>query len=142
MSCQLTISYQDVAITMGIVPENEHLLGLEGAGLIRRVHPSVTKFKPGERVLVFKKGAFANRVIATVERTYHIPDWMSYEVSIHHIYCRNAVLMLPIGGFYPGERLPHRDVQYQGSRQYPKRPCKFDSPGLYMNHCLTESSES
>ncbi|KAJ5997672.1 beta-ketoacyl synthase domain-containing protein [Penicillium canescens] len=73
------LNFKDVAITMGIVPENEHLLGLEGAGLIRRVHPSVTKFKPGERVLVFKKGAFANRVIATVERTYHIPDWMSYE---------------------------------------------------------------
>ncbi|OQE43511.1 hypothetical protein PENCOP_c003G08807 [Penicillium coprophilum] len=73
------LNFKDVAITMGIVPENEHLLGLEGAGLIRRVHPSVTKFKPGERVLVFKKGAFANRVISTVERTYHIPDWMSYE---------------------------------------------------------------
>ncbi len=66
---------------MGIVPENEHLLGLEGAGLIRRVHPSVTKFKQGDRVLVFEKGTFANRIIATTERTYHIPDTMTFEVS-------------------------------------------------------------
>ncbi|KAF7593595.1 hypothetical protein BBP40_011215 [Aspergillus hancockii] len=73
------LNFKDVAVTMGIVPENEHLLGLEGAGHIRRVHPSVTRFKPGERVLVFKKGSFANRVIASTERTYHIPDWMTFE---------------------------------------------------------------
>ncbi|PNY20705.1 Polyketide synthase [Tolypocladium capitatum] len=73
------LNFKDVAITMGIVPENQHLLGLEGAGKIRRVGKNADIYKPGDRVLVFKKGCFGNRVIASVERTHHIPEWMSYE---------------------------------------------------------------
>ena len=65
---------------MGIVPENQYLLGLEGAGTIRRVgKTAANSYKIGDRVLVFEKGTFGNRIIATTERTYHIPDWMSYE---------------------------------------------------------------
>ena len=73
------LNFKDVAITMGIVPENQHLLGLEGAGTIRRAGRNADIFRPGDRVLVFKKGAFGNRVIASVERTHHIPEWMSFE---------------------------------------------------------------
>ncbi|KAF4302806.1 Beta-ketoacyl synthase [Botryosphaeria dothidea] len=46
------MNFKDLAITMGIVPDNEHLLGLEGAGIIRRV--SSTSYKVGDRVLVFE----------------------------------------------------------------------------------------
>ncbi|KAI3555024.1 beta-ketoacyl synthase domain-containing protein [Colletotrichum abscissum] len=74
------LNFKDVAVTMGIVPENQHLLGLEGAGEIRRAGKNAANiYKPGDRVLVFKKGAFGNRVIASVERTHHIPNWMSFE---------------------------------------------------------------
>lgn len=66
---------------MGIVPENERLLGLEGAGIVRRVAPDVTKYKPGDRVVVFEKGTFANRIQVTTERTHHIPDDLTFEVS-------------------------------------------------------------
>ena len=75
------LNFKDVAITMGIVPENQHLLGLEGAGIIRRAGPLASHFRVGQRVLVFKKGTFSNRVIATKERTYAIPDDMTFEVS-------------------------------------------------------------
>lgn len=77
---------------MGIVPENEHLLGLEGGGIVRRVHPSVTRFKPGDRVIVFEKGTFANRIILTTERTHHIPDDMSFEVQPRVIRFLKSVL--------------------------------------------------
>ena len=74
------LNFKDLAITMGIVPENQYLLGLEGAGRIRRVgKTAANSYKIGDRVLVFEKGTFGNRIIATTERTYHIPDWMSYE---------------------------------------------------------------
>lgn len=63
---------------MGIVPENEHLLGLEGAGIVRRVASDVTTYKPGDRVVVFEKGTFANRIQVTTERTHKIPDHLSY----------------------------------------------------------------
>lgn len=31
------LNFKDVAMTVGIAPENEHLLGLEGSGRVRRV---------------------------------------------------------------------------------------------------------
>lgn len=67
-------------MTMGIVPENEYLLGLEGAGVIRRVGNQVSSLKIGQRVLVYEKGTFANRIQLTPERVYPLPDWMSFEV--------------------------------------------------------------
>jgi acyl transferase domain-containing protein len=73
------LNFKDVAVTMGIVPENEHLLGLEGAGIITRVAPDVTSFKVGQRVVVFEKGTFANRIQATTERTHLLPDSMTFE---------------------------------------------------------------
>jgi NADPH:quinone reductase-like Zn-dependent oxidoreductase len=63
---------------MGIVPENEHLLGLEGAGVVRRVASDVTTYRPGDRVVVFEKGTFANRIQVTTERTHKLPDHLSY----------------------------------------------------------------
>ena len=72
--------YQDVAVSMGIVPENHHLLGLEGAGVVRRLGKGVKSFKIGQRVGVFEKGTFANRIIASTERTYALPDNLSFEV--------------------------------------------------------------
>ena len=75
------LNFKDVAITMGIVPENQQLLGLEGAGIIRRAGPLASHFTIGQRVLVFEKGTFANRIIATKERTYAIPDDMTFEVN-------------------------------------------------------------
>lgn len=41
------LNFKDIAITMGIIPENQHLLGLEGAGVIRRVGASASQFTVG-----------------------------------------------------------------------------------------------
>ncbi|KAJ5773670.1 hypothetical protein N7457_008566 [Penicillium paradoxum] len=76
------LNYKDVVITMGIVPENEHVLGLEGAGIVRRLGKNVhhvRNLEIGQRVLVFKKGSFSNRVHAEAERVYPIPDSMTFE---------------------------------------------------------------
>ncbi|KAI0434033.1 reducing type I polyketide synthase [Xylaria sp. FL1042] len=73
------VNFKEVAVTVGIVPENEFLLGGEGGGIVTRVAPDVTKFRPGERVLFFEKGSFANRIITTTQRVHHIPDSMSFE---------------------------------------------------------------
>ncbi|KAJ5375590.1 Acyl transferase/acyl hydrolase/lysophospholipase [Penicillium concentricum] len=87
------LNFKDVAVTMGIVPENEHLLGLEGAGIVRRVGSNV-QFKVGDRVVVFEKGCFANRIEVTKERTHLLPDSLSFEdaasltgVYLTSLYC-------------------------------------------------------
>ncbi|KAI2616727.1 reducing type I polyketide synthase [Hypoxylon sp. NC1633] len=73
------VNFKEIAVTVGIVPENEHLLGGEGAGLVRRVAPDVSSYKPGQRVVFFEKGSFANRIIVTTQRVQPIPDSMSFE---------------------------------------------------------------
>jgi hypothetical protein len=76
------LNHKDVVITMGIVPENEYILGLEGAGTVRRVGRNVCnvcKLEIGQRVLVFKKGVFCNRVHAEAERVYPIPETITNE---------------------------------------------------------------
>jgi len=71
-------------VTMGIVPENEHLLGLEGAGIIRRVGTGASSFKVGDRVAVLRNGTFANRIQVPKERTHLLPNFLSFEVRQLH----------------------------------------------------------
>ncbi|KAK8066217.1 PKS-like enzyme [Apiospora hydei] len=101
------LNFKDIAVAMGIVPENEHLLGLEGAGVVRRVHPSVTRFKPGDRVVVFEKGTFANRIILSTERTHHIPDDMSFEdaTSIPGVFLTSLYSLYNLANTQKGHRV-------------------------------------
>ncbi|KAI1178391.1 reducing type I polyketide synthase [Nemania sp. FL0916] len=73
------VNFKEVAVTVGIVPENEFLLGGEGGGVVTRVSPDVTNYKPGQRVLFFEKGSFGNRIITTTQRVHPIPDSMTFE---------------------------------------------------------------
>lgn len=73
------LNYKDVATCLGTVPENQYLLGLEGAGVIRRVGKRPCSFYAGQRVLVYRRGSFGNRVQCPVEGVHALPDWMSFE---------------------------------------------------------------
>jgi hypothetical protein len=73
------VNYKDVAISMGIVADNEHAMGLECGGVVRRLGPGVDKFKVGDRVCLLKAGSYANRVLTEAGRCHSIPDSMSFE---------------------------------------------------------------
>lgn len=73
------VNFKDVAVAMGIVPEDGHLLGVEGAGVILRKGENVRDRHVGQRVVVFEKGTFANRIVAGARRTFPIPATMSFE---------------------------------------------------------------
>ncbi|KAK1140322.1 Type I Iterative Polyketide synthase (PKS) [Aspergillus melleus] len=74
------LNYKDVATCLGIVPENQYLLGLEGAGVVRRVGAQASaSFHVGQRVLVYRRGSFGNKVQCPVEGLHAIPAWMSFE---------------------------------------------------------------
>ncbi len=109
---------------MGIVPENEHLLGLEGSGFIRRLGRSVTALKIGQRVLVYEKGTFANRIQLTPERVYPLPDSMSFEVRTIQVFIRIKVLMIHVGRRDDAKRLPLLNIQSVPRRKYSKEPGK------------------
>ncbi|CAG8983999.1 hypothetical protein HYALB_00009008 [Hymenoscyphus albidus] len=73
------VNFKDVASTIGLVPENEYLLGGEGSGIITRIGTDVNTFKQGQRVAFFKRGSFGNRVQASVKVVHAIPDSMGFE---------------------------------------------------------------
>ena len=71
------LNFKDIAISTGLIPGNERLLGFEGAGIIRRSKSDL--YHAGQRVLFTKAGSFANRVIAETDLVHSIPDSMSFE---------------------------------------------------------------
>lgn len=77
------LNYKDVVVTMGIVPGDETAMGHEAAGVVTRVTPGVAaagfNFEAGQRVVVFGKASFANRVQTTPGRVHRIPDSMTFE---------------------------------------------------------------
>ncbi|OHW97941.1 polyketide synthase [Colletotrichum incanum] len=75
------MNFKDMANAMGFVPANEHLFGLECAGIITQIGRNVTNVKPGDRVFMLRRdgGCFANRVRNVWQSVHVIPDWMSYE---------------------------------------------------------------
>ncbi len=75
------VNFKDVAIAMGIVPDDEYSIGLECSGIVESLALDVTKFKIGDRVCVLQRGAYTNRLRVHVDFCHAIPDSMSYETA-------------------------------------------------------------
>ena len=101
------MNYKDVVVTMGIVPGNEHTLGGEGAGVVTKVSPSVTSFEVGQRVVVFDKGTFSNRIQTTPGRVHRIPDWMTFEEAstLCGVYLTSIYSLLEMANLRKGQRV-------------------------------------
>ena len=99
------LNFKDVAVTMGIVPENEHLLGLEGAGIVRRVGKRAGNYKVGDRVAVIRNGTFANRIQVPTERTHLIPDSLTFEeaATIPLVYLTSLYSLSHVGNLKKGQ---------------------------------------
>jgi NADPH:quinone reductase-like Zn-dependent oxidoreductase len=72
-----------VRLFIGLRAPREPRIGLDAAGVVESVGPSVTRFKPGDRVFgdmyVGGQGSFAEFVCARETLFQPIPDEMSYE---------------------------------------------------------------
>lgn len=99
------VNFKDVAITMGIVPDNEYNIGFECAGIVTRLGLGVTKFKVGDRVCVLKQGAYANRVRVHVDRCHIIPASMSYEdaATIPSVYLCSLYALYHLANLQEGQ---------------------------------------
>ena len=73
------LNYKDIATSLGLVPENEYLLGLEGAGVIKQVGSRVKDYRAGDRVLVHGKGSFSNRIRVPEENVFSLPEKVSFK---------------------------------------------------------------
>jgi acyl transferase domain-containing protein/NADPH:quinone reductase-like Zn-dependent oxidoreductase len=70
---------RDVDAAMGYISADSDGLGLEGSGVVVRVGDSVSSRYIGQRVAVFGRDCFANRVTVSSKATFPLPDAMSFE---------------------------------------------------------------
>ncbi|RYC59888.1 hypothetical protein CHU98_g6324 [Xylaria longipes] len=101
------LNYKDVVVTMGIVPGDERMLGGEAAGIVTKVSPSVKWIEVGQRVVVFSRGCFANRVTAPFRRVHKIPDQMSFEeaATLCAVYLTSIYSLFDLASIGPGKRV-------------------------------------
>ncbi|KAJ5952535.1 polyketide synthase [Penicillium vulpinum] len=99
------VNFKDVAVTMGIVPENEYTLGYEASGIVKRVGPGVTNFAVGDRVCFLNNGSYANRLQVPVGRAHVFPDAMSFEeaATIPSVYLASIYSLYHIANLKKGQ---------------------------------------
>ncbi|KAI1765524.1 PKSKA1 [Hypoxylon sp. FL1150] len=99
------LNYKDVVVTMGIVPGDETALGHEAAGVVSKISPGVSNFTVGDRVVVFGKGCFANRIQTTPARVHRIPDSMTFEeaATLPIVYLTGIHSLLDHGNLSTGK---------------------------------------
>lgn len=102
-----SLNFKDVIVAMGIIPENECLLGLDGAGIITRVGPGIVDRRIGQRVAVFERGTLANRVITRREYTMILPDSISLEegASMPVVFITSMEALLRLADIQKGHKV-------------------------------------
>jgi acyl transferase domain-containing protein/NADPH:quinone reductase-like Zn-dependent oxidoreductase len=73
------LNFKDLMISMGQLDEPE--LGFECSGVVRRVGPTVTDTKPGDRVMTFRVGCFRNFVNTPSIMAIPIPDHVDFQTA-------------------------------------------------------------
>ncbi|KAI3327074.1 reducing type I polyketide synthase [Xylariaceae sp. AK1471] len=101
------VNFKDVASVIGLVPENEHLLGGEGSGIITRTGSAVSTFSKGQRVVFFKRGSFGNRVHASTKVVHHIPEQMSFEeaATVPCVFATSIYALFRLAQMKKGDRV-------------------------------------
>lgn len=76
------INFLDTLLIAGqyqVKPPLPFIPGAEAAGIITEVGAGVRGFKPGDRVMAMsEQGAYAEEVVASADRVYHIPAKMDF----------------------------------------------------------------
>ncbi|KAI4101563.1 MAG: hypothetical protein L6R37_004889 [Teloschistes peruensis] len=73
------LNFVDLMVSMGQI--TEPALGAECSGVVSRVGPEVTQFKPGDRVMTWLLGTFSSFIRTPEPMIQPIPEGMSFEVA-------------------------------------------------------------
>ncbi|WP_240496634.1 SDR family NAD(P)-dependent oxidoreductase, partial [Streptomyces torulosus] len=100
------VNFRDPMIALGMYPE-EADLGIEGAGVVLRTGPGVTRFTPGDRVAGMLDAAFAPVAVTDHRLLARIPDaWTSAQAAAAPVaYLTAWYGLCDLGGVGPGSRV-------------------------------------
>jgi NADPH:quinone reductase-like Zn-dependent oxidoreductase len=84
---------------LAIVPIPEAGLGIEAAGVVRRVSPKAKNLRPGDRVMLLGDGSFATQNITSEKLCIKIPDRLSFEdaATMPAVYATALCALIDIG---------------------------------------------
>nr|WP_241832958.1 type I polyketide synthase [Amycolatopsis sp. CB00013] len=101
------INFRDVLITLDMYPEDNAVMGSEGAGIVTEIGPGVTGLKPGDRVFGLFDGAFGPVAIADRRTVTELPpDWTFAEAAALPVVFLTAYYgLVDLGGLRPGEKV-------------------------------------
>lgn len=93
------LNFKDVLVAMGIVEGLKPGLGIECAGVVRRVGPSVLNLSVGDRVVAFDHGCFSSSFVTNANLVAKIPDNLSFEnaASMPCVYTTAIHALINIG---------------------------------------------
>ena len=102
------VNYPDLLVISGRYqtrPPLPFIPGKEAAGIVRVVGPGVTRFKPGDRVLIHVEwGAFATQALAHEDQCLPLPDGMAFvESAVLGLPAQTAWFALMERGRWPGD---------------------------------------
>ncbi|KAL8836758.1 MAG: hypothetical protein Q9170_002787 [Blastenia crenularia] len=103
--CAIGLNFKDILVCMGIVEPTKEGIGLEGAGLIRRIGSKVQDLKVGDRVMMFEHGCFSTRIAIAAELCSKIPDDLSFEeaATMPCVYSTVIHALLTLGRLEKGQ---------------------------------------
>lgn len=100
------LNYKDVVVTMGIIPGNDHAMGGEAAGIVRRVGAGVDEaaLAVGDRIVALCDKCFANRVRVSAARAHRILEGMAFEeaATLLSVYLTAVHALLHLAGLKKG----------------------------------------
>ncbi|MBO9691674.1 type I polyketide synthase [Chryseobacterium sp.] len=107
-----SLNFKDAMKAMGLLNEAalENTLfgthfGMEGAGIITRLHPSVTEFKVGDRVY-FNGNGLRTHINVHRDFVHKLPDHISFqESSTFLVYLTAWITLIELGHLQKGERI-------------------------------------
>ena len=105
-----SLNFPDALMVQGlyqIKPPVPFTPGSEFAGVVTEVGAEVTEYKPGDRVIAFSLGGFAEEAVADAARTMPLPAGMDFDVGAGLIltYCTSLRGLKDCGRLQAGESL-------------------------------------
>ncbi|OGM48910.1 putative polyketide synthase [Aspergillus bombycis] len=98
------LNFRDLMIVMGFMGDMAQV-GLEASGIVRRVGSAVSRFSPGDKIMVSQSGLMCTRKVVRVERCVPIPENVSLEgaATILCVYATVVYSLINVGGLKRGQ---------------------------------------
>ncbi|MCP4178043.1 MAG: SDR family NAD(P)-dependent oxidoreductase, partial [bacterium] len=108
------LNFRDIMYTLGVVPEEAlencylgPVLGLEMAGVVKKVGSKVQKFMPGDKVFGVSPNSYSDLVVTSETSLYKLPDLWTFEegATVSTVFLTAYYSLVYLARLSEGEKL-------------------------------------